>query len=201
MRKLILLLAILSCSLPAVADGQTVRIKRFSIDDGLQQSHIHRIIQDREGCIWLSSWDGLKRYDGHRFHNYKARPGDGCPLESNRINHIEELDDRGILCPTIEKCYVFNPATCKFTPTNIKPKHYERHVPADVEAKILAMPDYANVDAKVKLVDRQGGGGCSRRMGLNVCRSILLQYARSASRKAARRMSDFCSATAKATSG
>lgn len=139
------------------ASGQSVKIKRFGEDDGLQQSHIHVIIQDREGCIWLSSWDGLKRYDGHRFHNYKARPGDGCPLESNRINHIEELDDGRILCSTQENQYVFDPKTEKFTPTDTKPQSTDYALPDTLKAKVLALPCYAGIDIRAKFADRQGG--------------------------------------------
>ena len=73
-----------------------VRIVHFDNDDGLDHNIVTCIIQDREGYIWLSSRDGLSRYDGYSFVNYKAQPGDGCPLESNRIDQIWELPDNNI---------------------------------------------------------------------------------------------------------
>lgn len=139
------------------SNGQTVKIKRFGENDGLQQSHIHVIIQDKEGLIWLSSWDGLKCYDGRRFHNYKARPGDGCPLESNRINHIEELPDGKILCISQEKSYVFNPNTQTFLSSDIKPAANDFECPDSLKKQICTMPQYADIDMKIKYVDRQGG--------------------------------------------
>ena len=63
-----------------------VCIVHFDNDDGLDHNIVTCIIQDREGYIWLSSRDGLSRYDGYSFVKYKAQPGDGCPLESNRID-------------------------------------------------------------------------------------------------------------------
>ena len=137
--------------------GETVKIKRYGEDEGLRSSHVHFIIQDHEGCIWLSSWDGLKRFDGHSFHNYKARPGDGCPLVTNRINHIEELKNGQILCRAMDQCYLFTPQTGKFTPTDIQPNEMTRNVPDSIDAKIRALPEYANIDTKVRFVDRQGG--------------------------------------------
>lgn len=38
--------------------------------------------------MWFATWDGLYRYDGSRFSNYKARPGDGIRMESNRLEEI-----------------------------------------------------------------------------------------------------------------
>lgn len=99
-----------------------VRIVHFDNDDGLDHNIVTCIIQDREGYIWLSSRDGLSRYDGYSFVNYKAQPGDGCPLESNRIDQIWELPDNNILCMSghrtlnLAGCmyYVFNRKTGKF---------------------------------------------------------------------------------------
>lgn len=64
------------------------QIQHFSIYNGLVQRTVSDIVQDSKGFIWFSTWNGLNRYDGYTFKNYKAYPGDGCTLTSNRIYSI-----------------------------------------------------------------------------------------------------------------
>ena len=64
----------------------------FNSEKGFAQKNVMKIIQDRFGQMWFATWDGLYRYDGFQFYNYKARPGDGIRLESNRLEDI--CDDK-----------------------------------------------------------------------------------------------------------
>lgn len=47
---------------------------QYTTKDGLIQKTISYILQDRKGFIWVSTWDGINRFDGYTFKNYKARP-------------------------------------------------------------------------------------------------------------------------------
>lgn len=60
----------------------------YGTDVGFVQKEVMKIAQDAKGKIWLATWDGLYSYDGHRFDNYKARPGDGIMMQSNRLSTI-----------------------------------------------------------------------------------------------------------------
>ena len=77
-------------SLVLVDIAASTSIKHFTESDGLPQSLITCVIQDSKGYIWISSWNGLSRYDGYSFSNFKARKGDNCPLITNRIFFIRE---------------------------------------------------------------------------------------------------------------
>lgn len=44
----------------------------FTTDNGLSNSLINDIIQDKYGYIWVATEDGLNRFDGVNFKNYKA---------------------------------------------------------------------------------------------------------------------------------
>ena len=46
---------------------ENVRFNRLSIEQGLSQSAVQSITQDREGFIWLGTQQGLNRYDGYDF--------------------------------------------------------------------------------------------------------------------------------------
>ena len=56
------------------------------------------ILQDQKGFIWLSTWNGLDKFDGYNFKNYKAYSGDSCTLSNNRITYISESKYGNIWC-------------------------------------------------------------------------------------------------------
>jgi len=43
------------------------RVDTWSTSDGLPQRSVFSIIQTRDGYLWLSTFDGLVRFDGVRF--------------------------------------------------------------------------------------------------------------------------------------
>ena len=89
--KFCLLLFILCCS--AVFGQQKVlSIQHFNEDDGFSESLVSYAIQDSIGYIWMSTWDGLYRYDGYRFINYKARPGDNCPQSPSAYRLLQRMN-------------------------------------------------------------------------------------------------------------
>lgn len=82
----------------SLAGNMEVQITHFSEKDGLPQSVFTGVIQDSKGYIWISSWNGLCRYDGYSFIHYKARQGDNSPLPNNLILSISETKKGNILC-------------------------------------------------------------------------------------------------------
>jgi len=91
------------------------KIKQFTVNNGLAQGIVTNILQDQKGYIWLSTWSGLNRYDGYEFKNYKALPGDGCTLTSNRISYIWKTKYNDIWCQTYDnRIYLFDTAKEKF---------------------------------------------------------------------------------------
>lgn len=91
------------------------QIQHFSIYNGLVQRTVSDIVQDSKGFIWFSTWNGLNRYDGYTFKNYKAYPGDGCTLTSNRILRIVPDQQNNIWCQTYDaRVYLFESHQEKF---------------------------------------------------------------------------------------
>ncbi|MDG7050774.1 MAG: hypothetical protein JRZ94_06190 [Nitrososphaerota archaeon] len=69
---------------------------RISIDDGLSQSSVTNIVQDRDGFLWFGTQDGLNRYDGISFRVYRHQPFDQYSLRSNFIISLA-VDSSGML--------------------------------------------------------------------------------------------------------
>ena len=154
--KFCLLLFIFCCS-AVFAQQKVLSIQHFNEDDGFSESLVTYAAQDSIGYIWLSTWDGLYRYDGYRFINYKARPGDNCPLETNRISYIELAKDQKLICWSNNKFYLFDPKTEQFQVSPIKGNVRLYAVPDDVNSLVRSIHEYANIEFRILLVDKQQG--------------------------------------------
>lgn len=76
------------------AAAQQVEVTRYDVAEGLPQSMVNHVLQDREGFIWLGTGDGLARFDGRHFVVYKHDPRDSTSLSHNSIWGLAEKDDR-----------------------------------------------------------------------------------------------------------
>ncbi len=64
------------------ADAKQAVFRQYGVDDGLSQSQIRAIVQDRDGYVWLGTEYGLSRFDGREFKTYTVEDG----LRSNRFS-------------------------------------------------------------------------------------------------------------------
>jgi diguanylate cyclase (GGDEF)-like protein len=78
-----------AAALPAAA-ARPIRFDRLSLEEGLSQSTVQDILQDRQGYVWLATEDGLNRHDGHTFKVYRHEPGDAGSLPSSFVWDVEE---------------------------------------------------------------------------------------------------------------
>ncbi|WP_425290773.1 two-component regulator propeller domain-containing protein [Spirosoma linguale] len=85
-------------ALPLGSWGQSTLIfDHLSTAQGLSQSTVRSICQDREGFMWFGTHDGLNKYDGYSFTVFKADPNDPQnTLHHNIITDIHE-DRKGRL--------------------------------------------------------------------------------------------------------
>ena len=70
--------------------------EHISLIDGLSQSTVTSIYQDKEGFLWFGTGNGLNKYDGYSFTVYKHNPSDPNSLSNGYINIIYN-DTRGNL--------------------------------------------------------------------------------------------------------
>jgi len=73
-----------------------LKFAHLTTNDGLSQSHITEILQDRRGFMWFATLDGLNRYDGNAFAVYKHNPKDPWSLSANFVLDLME-DEQGYL--------------------------------------------------------------------------------------------------------
>jgi serine phosphatase RsbU (regulator of sigma subunit)/ligand-binding sensor domain-containing protein len=73
-----------------------IKFDHITIREGLSQSSVRSILQDRRGFMWFATVDGLNRYDGYSFKVHKPDPNDANTLSSPFLRAMIE-DDDGIL--------------------------------------------------------------------------------------------------------
>lgn len=83
-------LALLLAVAPAHAAGKPIRFDHLSLEQGLSQSAVLCIFQDKRGFMWFGTEDGLNRYDGYGFTVYRHDPSDPRSLPSDVVWAIDE---------------------------------------------------------------------------------------------------------------
>ncbi|MCG6912644.1 hypothetical protein LJE86_01880 [bacterium BMS3Abin03] len=67
--------------------------ENISIPEGLSNSTVNYIFQDSNGFLWISTNDGLNRYDGNNIKVFKNDPNDSTTLPTNDCYAIAEDED------------------------------------------------------------------------------------------------------------
>jgi len=111
------------------------RFRHLGMEDGLSNNEVKGIVQDPQGYVWISTGDGLNRYDGYTFKIFRHDAKDPQSLSGNYIKSICE-DQRGRLwiAPFPNGLDLYDPDTQTF-------KHY-RHVTGDPDSLISDSVDY-----------------------------------------------------------
>lgn len=68
--------------------GNPAEVRQYSRIDGIKNDMVHGILEDSDGCVWLSTNKGLTKYNPHNrfFHNYESPDLD-----------VTEFSDDGLL--------------------------------------------------------------------------------------------------------
>src|SRR5690606_37819361 len=74
--------------------AKNLKFEPFNIESGLSNNDITDIVQDSLGYIWISTVDGLNRYNGSQFINYKKESGDQNTLAHNFVHQLQ-IDSSG----------------------------------------------------------------------------------------------------------
>ena len=85
LKQVIIGIIALVCCQTANAQQVQATLSHYSTDDGLASNAIAGIYQDDYGFIWMATWNGLSRFDGFNFYNYKTGNSSGIKNLHNRI--------------------------------------------------------------------------------------------------------------------
>ena len=75
---------------------------------------MRQIGQDRKGFIWVSTSDGLYRFDGYMFKGFKPQNCSGGALTSDAIEHMSSDRNGNLWCKIENKLFLFDTETYTF---------------------------------------------------------------------------------------
>ncbi|WP_316739149.1 two-component regulator propeller domain-containing protein [Pedobacter aquatilis] len=117
-------------------------VQHYSTEDGLSHNRIMCMLRDHDGFMWFGTWDGLNRFDGHKFVVYKSRPGDLSSLGSSRIEAMIEDNSGNLWLRAYDnRIYRFNKKTQQFFYLDLIPKNTNGRLGPPVFDKILLIGD------------------------------------------------------------
>lgn len=105
---------IVSYAIALQANGQPIQkpLRILTTKDGLPQSFISGLIQDKNGFVWIGTRNGLARYDGIRFKVFNHSSKDTTSLNSNVIISLaKDKSDRIWIEHEALNIDVFDPET------------------------------------------------------------------------------------------
>ena len=75
---------------PTDASAQQLQasLSHYSTDDGLPSNTIAAIHNDDYGFVWIATWNGVSRFDGYNFYNYRTGITSGVKGLHNRIDRM-----------------------------------------------------------------------------------------------------------------
>jgi ligand-binding sensor domain-containing protein len=83
--------------LPFIVFGQQYSFIQYSLKEGLAQTQVRCIQQDKQGYVWIGTLGGASKFNGNQFVNYSRTDG----LINNQINCIEQLQNEQIVFGSI----------------------------------------------------------------------------------------------------
>lgn len=90
-----------------------VSYRKLTTDDGLASNLVMNTVQDPNGYIWISTHNGLSRYDGYSFHHIRQENSQQGGLKSNILRYLYQ-NPNGLLWIR----YYSNEFSCLDTRTN-----------------------------------------------------------------------------------
>lgn len=90
------------------------RLNNISTVNGLSQSSVITIHQDKIGQMWFGTRDGLNKYDGNKFTIFRNNPKDSTSISNNDILSIQEDKSGNLWIGTYNGLNCYNPITNTF---------------------------------------------------------------------------------------
>jgi ligand-binding sensor domain-containing protein len=83
-----------ACVKPLFAQQYT--FKKLGADEGLTVNTVHKVVQDKQGFIWIATMDGLNRFDGYSVIQYRSKSDSSGIIPHNDVYNLF-CDDAGYL--------------------------------------------------------------------------------------------------------
>ena len=84
----LLAVLVLSCSTELKAQHLQASLSHYTTEDGLPSNTVAALRNDDYGYLWIVTWNGISRFDGYNFYNYKTGITSGIRGLHNRVDNM-----------------------------------------------------------------------------------------------------------------
>ncbi len=132
-RILLQLLFILqaTCSL-----AQHHTFRSYTMTDGLTNNAIRKIYQDMQGFIWICTWEGLNKFEGHKFTGFNNSNG----LPHSVVNDLLEISP-GVIMVAMNDGTISYIRNGQLDPRARQKKYVINHLLQDPKKRLLGATD------------------------------------------------------------
>lgn len=85
MRPITVIICLLVFRQMASAVPEDIRFRQFSVRQGLSDSNVTAITQDRQGFLWIGTKNGLNCFNGYDFKVYRSNSAEGNSIAGNCV--------------------------------------------------------------------------------------------------------------------
>ena len=82
------MLLLLLCPTDMRAQHLQATLSHYTATDGLPSNSISYLTSDDYGYVWIATWNGVSRFDGFNFYNYRTGIHSGIPGLHNRLDNL-----------------------------------------------------------------------------------------------------------------
>ena len=125
--------------------SQNVGYKLYTVADGLVQSEVTCIHQDRKGLLWIGTKLGISRFDGKTFQTIT----DSSQVSQSQISEIHSLNDSAVLIMSYKGLVVYTYGRYRDRVSSIKRPWYPNLVHRQNE-KFIVINDFGG---KIELLE------------------------------------------------
>jgi PAS domain S-box-containing protein len=89
--KVVLFISLINCITfftSSLYSQYNISFEKISVEQGLSQSTVYLITQDKQGFIWIGTQDGLNKYDGYQFFIYQFDPNKTGTISSSSVSSL-----------------------------------------------------------------------------------------------------------------
>ena len=98
-----------------ISTESRINFQQISLKEGLSNSSVFDILQDKQGCLWLATGNGLDKYDGYKFTTYIHKRDDQNSLQDNTLWSLHSNDEKKLWIGTSKGLTLFDKNTGAFS--------------------------------------------------------------------------------------
>lgn len=85
--------------------AQQIKFENFTTNQGLSNNSVIDIESDKDGGLWIATWDGLNYFDGYNFKIFKNNFNNSATISSNYITKLKK-DKAGFIWLITKEGYI-----------------------------------------------------------------------------------------------